>query len=954
MITNPDPLLNDLNLNMEDGLREATPNLTEMPVPDQRVRVFVSSTLGELKPERYMARQVIRDLDLFPIVFEIGARPYPPRDVYRSYLRGAHIFVAIYWESYGWIAPDMGISGIEDELRIASAMSHMPRLLYVKQSATRDPRLQMMLDSISDEVTYVGFSTLEDLAHLLKSDLAQVLSERFLLGASPLPSGTTVTPPDFLAALQSDMQTRGVLPRPNIMREMRDQLQTSKRLLLIGLPGAGKTFLLGTFGKEFASVYLSLTNQTTQQACQYLANRLRILRGIPARSLPSEGEARASLQEELAASNCVLLIDHVDQNPETAAAIAGFTPFNCPLVFAGRIVNTAIYHNSITLEVPPFTREEIEAFFKLHGYSSPPGEFEYLRTVSHGNPLYLYYFVTRKVTPLPDGLRAYQEALIGQLSSDQRHVLAFIALSIVPLDLSQMHQLLLQDGTITGHALRTRELVTTLGALVRPLDGRLELFHPYFREFIEADIEQARLAKGYHLRLAEQAIKAQRVYPAAYHLCHAQDPRERDYLLEGARIANLHGRWKDSEVFLCRLIDIARIEHDAETQVNAQLFLSELLANMGRHVDARDWIRKALEFAQSEGLSDVLFGIELWSNVLLVDDDRPEEAIAFLDQALEQHKGSGSHAEAGILFNLSFAYLHTSRFRQGADAAMRAREIFLALDMEDEADSCIINLCACLLEVDDSTKPLKYLRDLLGRAKAKNLPRVEAGALNLLAKASRRSNKPEEALEYSRGAIQIWQRLGSVEKVALNLANLGNAYKDLGALEEAEQAYLEAQQLAIEHNLTKQHAFCLELMCILRLKQERINEAIEFGSEALSMHRRTSNPLRVASTLVMLGKGYKRAARKGDAIVAFEEAAEIYGTIEMWDDEAEAFESAAKLTLVDSVEYVRLVERGVQAALLTRDAMQVVNFLKLGNPRTCHHLTGKRSNISSISQWHPA
>ena len=180
------------------------------------------------------------------------------------------------------------------------------------------------------------------------------------------------------------------------------------------------------------------------------------------------------------------------------------------------------------------------------------------------------------------------------------------------------------------------------------------------------------------------------------------------------------------------------------------VFPFELLANMGRHVDARDWIRKALELARSEGLSELLFGIELWSNVLLVDDDRPEEAIAFLKQALEQHKGSGSHAEAGILFNLSFAYLHTSRFRQGADAAMHAREIFLALDMEYEADSCIINLCACLLEVDNSTKPVKYLRDLLDRARAKSLPRVEAGALKLLAKAGRRSNKPEEAVEFSR------------------------------------------------------------------------------------------------------------------------------------------------------------------------------------------------------------
>jgi len=162
MTTDPDILLHDLH--EVTGLSNDALILPEMLLPDQRVRVFVSSTLGELKPERDIARQVIKDLVLSPIMFEVGARPHPPRDVYRSSLCGSHIFVAIYWESYGWVAPNMDVSGIEDELRIASSMSHMPRLVYVKHPGKRDPRLQKMLDSISSEVTYVGFNTLDDLA----------------------------------------------------------------------------------------------------------------------------------------------------------------------------------------------------------------------------------------------------------------------------------------------------------------------------------------------------------------------------------------------------------------------------------------------------------------------------------------------------------------------------------------------------------------------------------------------------------------------------------------------------------------------------------------------------------------------------------------------------------------------------------------------------------------------
>src|SRR3972149_2119727 len=54
--------------------------------PDQRLRVFVSSTLQELAEERAAAQEPPPSLRLTPILFELGARPHPPRDLYRAYL----------------------------------------------------------------------------------------------------------------------------------------------------------------------------------------------------------------------------------------------------------------------------------------------------------------------------------------------------------------------------------------------------------------------------------------------------------------------------------------------------------------------------------------------------------------------------------------------------------------------------------------------------------------------------------------------------------------------------------------------------------------------------------------------------------------------------------------------------------------------------------------------------
>jgi tetratricopeptide (TPR) repeat protein len=100
--------------------------------PDQRVRVFISSALQELAAERRAARDAVTSLRLVPVMFELGARPYPPRPVYRAYLAQSQVFVGIYWQSYGWVAPGEQISGLEDEYRLSAGL---PRLIYVKTPA---------------------------------------------------------------------------------------------------------------------------------------------------------------------------------------------------------------------------------------------------------------------------------------------------------------------------------------------------------------------------------------------------------------------------------------------------------------------------------------------------------------------------------------------------------------------------------------------------------------------------------------------------------------------------------------------------------------------------------------------------------------------------------------------------------------------------------------------------
>src|SRR5262245_1405121 len=205
--------------------------------PDYRVRVFVSSTMGELAAERSAARDAIQKMRLSPIMFELGARSHPPRSLYRAYLDQSDIFVGIYWQNYGWTAPDMPISGVEDEYVLSGGK---PRLLYVKQPApAREPRLGDLLARIEAEnaACYKPFATAEQLLELVANDVAVLLTEKFLSDHDP-DQPASPTRFDNLPAVRTDIVGRE--------QEIAAACEALRRegagvVTLTGLGGTGKT-----------------------------------------------------------------------------------------------------------------------------------------------------------------------------------------------------------------------------------------------------------------------------------------------------------------------------------------------------------------------------------------------------------------------------------------------------------------------------------------------------------------------------------------------------------------------------------------------------------------------------------------------------------------------------------------------------------------------------------------
>ncbi len=220
--------------------KSAQKDNTVIRTPDYRLRVFISSTLKELAEEREAARQAIINLRLVPVMFEAGARSHPSHELYRSYLSQSHIFIGIYWQSYGWVPEGEQISGLEDEFLLSA---NIPRLIYIKDpKAEREPALKNMLTRIKgeDATSYKYFSNAPELRELVENDLALLLTEHF-------ESARTVQTPDET----HDHPTNVPIPRnPLIGREKELALvqelllrQDVGMITLIGPGGTGKSRL---------------------------------------------------------------------------------------------------------------------------------------------------------------------------------------------------------------------------------------------------------------------------------------------------------------------------------------------------------------------------------------------------------------------------------------------------------------------------------------------------------------------------------------------------------------------------------------------------------------------------------------------------------------------------------------------------------------------------------------
>ena len=138
----------------------------------QRLRVFVSSKMQELAPERQALKVALDALKVDAWVFEqdAGAQPVSIEKAFLEEVEAADLYIGLFWKGYG----EYTIEEYEHARKLGKDC-----LIYEKRAALngqRDPRLQSFLDRLGNVETGLTIKWFDDplqLSEAIKDDVAK-------------------------------------------------------------------------------------------------------------------------------------------------------------------------------------------------------------------------------------------------------------------------------------------------------------------------------------------------------------------------------------------------------------------------------------------------------------------------------------------------------------------------------------------------------------------------------------------------------------------------------------------------------------------------------------------------------------------------------------------------------------------------------------------------------------
>ena len=825
-------------------------------LPSDKIRVFVSSRLGECKEERTSARDVIESLSHQPVMFEgAGARPYAPRSVYLQGLDESQIFVGIYREGYGYIADGMNTSGLEDEYRYARSLG-IPQLLYVLRGGEMEPKLRALVDGFTGpDITVSYFEEASEVAEGIRKDLVALVSDYFARGRSYAQSSPTDSGVVADALVPSNRRLR----REKVERELEKQLEVDSVALLTGPLGSGKTVFLSALSSERDWAFVECGEKPPQEVLADASNAIRALLDLPAKAFLLPTDAQSALQVAWKASQSVTLVldDMINQETLEQIRSAAQVSNSHRLIVSSRAdIPTA----GSVYEMPPLDLEETRKFVERNRDERlMAGELVDIHNASKGSPLYLRYYLSGQPGEYASSLEEYETRVWSSLVASAREVLSYLAWSDRPLSLEDLAHL------FSGPSSSTEELAGTIvsaSSFLTQSDRGYSFFHPHAKATIQSLTRRSKPRLQFYIERLTKWFFDNRDYVSAFSSLNlAGFPTSPDLLKLSGRQAMAKGDFRMAVEILEAQIKLAKTSSDKIRERDLTLYLAHVVSLSGKADQALEMIDRA---AAMPADTDPPFDIsELKATIgALGTGDR--QAFNRLLSKQEDYRKEGNLWDAARLsVDLSVYYARLNEPRKAADEAEFAMGVFQKYEDDYGYRIARGNYLSANSSLPGTTAETDNLiREM--EAESVQEPRQRALLYNVLARRARVKNDTSAAKAYAREAINIGREIGDNSIVCNNLMNLGNAYRAEKNWESAIAQYEAADKLASELNFVLAEAVAQKLLASVFNRKGNGERAVHHANYAISVARGVSCRIESDAT-EELAQAYELVNQKDDA-----------------------------------------------------------------------------------------
>jgi tetratricopeptide (TPR) repeat protein/predicted Ser/Thr protein kinase len=407
----------------------------------------------------------------------------------------------------------------------------------------------------------------------------------------------------------------------------------------------------------------------------------------------------------------------------------------------------------------------------------------------------------------------------------------------------------------------------------------------------------------------ENALK---MYDQAEKLYHAASNNEgvNEVVRRRGVLYRQTGRYDEARAQFQQCLDAARAMGLEAQQISALIDLSYLGFVRGQPAEAENYAQQAVTIAQNKQLEN--FAAAGLNELGLSNYSKGDyqKAEYFFSQAVQLARANkGRFSEAQGMSNLGAVHIDMLRVDQGLQLVQQALSFFQAENYPANMSLCLTQMARGYRRKGDFTNALQAANQKLDLARKDGSQPEIANAYGEIGAVLMHREDLLNSQKYYDDAFDIYNSLGSRQRLVYNKANRGNILWRLGHYDQAEPILDEVWKTVSESSETYKQLMPTVLLyrAQLRLSQRKFPEAITLSNEAMTAAG-TQIPEIAIEARSVLGLAKAKSGNGPEGLKLCNEAVEM------------AFATG------DFLIQSRALLNKAEAALLTNDAQTALNL----------------------------